>query len=171
MCAAGYRPKFFTFNDAQEDGKTSDIIVSGRHGHNSVINGAYDRRPERKNGGRTVYFKSADGLYLYWHPAKRHWSIGKEIGGTRVLALNRHSASSPDLCPENEWHVWDGSHFVLDAAVRVGTKASSMAAFVYGDFLPTYFKTMSRFEIPERRHCGNGFADSRISDPRQLYYY
>jgi hypothetical protein len=57
-------------------------------------------------GGRPVY-KSSDGNYLYYHPERKWWLIGPDLGSKVAGMVIANDATSPAGLPDGQWFVYD----------------------------------------------------------------
>ena len=110
------RRLFLLFLVKADDALPSSVVVHGRRGRNSNINGVYIRdyacegacfrRPDYA-GGRAIF--------LYFDA---EWRLGPSPEHGSVWAFARSLSSSP-LLIDVHWEVWDGQQIVQDPSLRV----------------------------------------------------
>ena len=81
------------------------IMVYGRTGSNSVINGKYNIIPNQI-AGKPAYQSDDGKLFLYSHPSNPAWLIGKKLGDTTAPAYAASAAPAPHLISvRNSLHI------------------------------------------------------------------
>jgi len=98
-----------------------EIKVSGRVGHNSVINGIYVKGEDLHEG--RVYYKKINGLekFIYWveyNGSIGLWAIGKSLGNSSRFAKNYQNVNDPSQITK-AWYIWDDKKFVKDPNVTI----------------------------------------------------
>lgn len=100
------------------DALPSSVVVHGRQGRNSNINGVYIR--DRSTSTSQPCFRRPDyaggqAIFLYF---EGEWRLGRSPEHGSVWAYARSMAPSP-LLIDVPWEVWDGQQVVHDPHLRV----------------------------------------------------
>lgn len=96
----------------------SSVVVHGRQGRNSNINGVYIRDYAWRHSlcwRRAGHAGSGGQVFLYF---EGEWRMGPSPEDGSVWAFARSLASSP-LLIDQPWQVWDGQRVVQDPQLRV----------------------------------------------------
>eukprot|EP00439_Symbiodinium_sp_Y106_P032174 s1588_g3.t2 len=96
----------------------SSVVVHGRQGRNSNINGVYIRDYAWRHSlcwRRAGHAGSGGQVFLYF---EGEWRMGPSPEDGSVWAFARSLASSP-LLIDQPWQVWDGQRVVQDPRLRV----------------------------------------------------
>lgn len=72
----------------------SEIVLSGRVGDNSVINGKYELS-EDEHEGKALFFNPVTGIFVYWLPTWSLWGVGQTKGSSTLYAYLWESRDSP----------------------------------------------------------------------------
>ncbi|CAE7325790.1 norA [Symbiodinium pilosum] len=103
---------------AQANDLPSSLVVHGRRGRNSNINGVYIRDYAWRHGlcwRRAGHPGSVGQVFLYF---EGEWRMGPSPEDGSVWAFARSSSSSP-LLIDQPWQVWDGHRVVQDPHLQV----------------------------------------------------
>lgn len=102
-----------------EDGLPPAVVVHGRRGPNSNINGMYIRDSSWQGQIGPCYKRAGSGerhaIFLYF---EGEWRLGPSPEHGSVWAFARSSAASP-LQVDMPWQVWDGQRVVQDEQLQV----------------------------------------------------
>ncbi|CAE8641220.1 unnamed protein product [Polarella glacialis] len=95
------------------------VVVHGRRGRNSNINGMYIRDFTWQGQIGTCYKRGGSAgeqpIFLYF---EGEWRLGPSPEQGSVWAFSRSSASSP-LLIDAPWEVWDGQKVAEDRQIKV----------------------------------------------------
>ncbi|CAE7025460.1 LUL3 [Symbiodinium natans] len=102
---------------ALADALPSSVVVHGRQGRNSNINGVYIRDYAWRNGlcWRRAGHAGSGQVFLYFDG---EWRMGPSPEDGSVWAFARSLSSSP-LLIDQPWQVWDGQRVVQDPRLQV----------------------------------------------------
>ena len=98
-------------------GNNSAMVISGRTGFATGINGVYERYAGMHDNYPVFRMPAANtklrDLFLYYHGQNRAWAIAEEVGSSRIVGYNPDGTSLPCLA-RAAWKITDPRGQFLD---------------------------------------------------------
>eukprot|EP00050_Salpingoeca_kvevrii_P001850 m.181660 g.181660 ORF g.181660 m.181660 type:complete len:1485 (-) comp10474_c0_seq19:207-4661(-) len=105
-------------NRKAADYNPAKIVVEGRVGSNTAINGTYARLDERQFE-RSAYFCPESNLFCYYHGKSQAWLIGQSLGHMSAPAYMQTKANEPYEATGATWQVANQGRFLPDPNLHV----------------------------------------------------
>jgi hypothetical protein len=119
----------------QSQSYSGDLVLSGRLGVASFINGIYHCL-EQPFEGKPAYkhesvvppefpLLAGRSLFIYFHSGNRTWTIAMDVGSLEVIAFGVGDVASP-LDVGDRWFISESQEYVADKAIRVFPVSAGM---------------------------------------------
>uniref|UniRef100_A0A0G4GFI5 Calpain catalytic domain-containing protein n=1 Tax=Chromera velia CCMP2878 TaxID=1169474 RepID=A0A0G4GFI5_9ALVE len=143
---------------------TQVLVLSGRSGSNSIINGGYKRLKEHYYDAAAFKY-AAMSLFIY--KGKKGWQVSNAIGSRSMYAYNEDtSVDSPEKC-QKPWLVWDGGDYKSDPNVKISVIEIELAP----ESAPERVVLDGRVGPNSIINGGYIKMETRLSHDRPVYFY